>query len=230
VVLACLTGACTTAPAAAAAPPARQEVVALMGTHGVRMAPVLDAQRVAHVSARRPITRGRTVLPVLDHAVDPDGREWLRVRLPGRTLGRRPPPPSGWISASRTRRSSTAWHIVVHVRSRRVVVYRSGRVLRRFRAIVGAPATPTPPGSFFVEENIRLAAEHVGAPFALALSARSRVLQEFAGGPGQIALHGLGNVGGQLGSAVSHGCVRLDDDAITWLAARLEPGAPVSVR
>jgi hypothetical protein len=157
---------------------------------------------VAHVSARRPITGGRTVLPVLGRSVDDDGREWLRVRLPGRTLGRHPPPRSGWISASHTRRSWSAWHVVVEVGSRRVLIYRAGRVLRRYDANVGMTSTPTPRGDYFVEENTR-----VGA-----------------------ALYGLGNVGGELGTVVSHGRVRLADDAITWLAARLEPGVPVSIR
>lgn len=69
----------------------------------------------------------------------------------------------------------------------------------------------------------------VGAPYALALSARSEVLQEFAGGPGQIAIHGTNNVGGVLGSAASHGCVRLDTKAISWLAARIGPGVPVTI-
>ncbi len=69
-----------------------------------------------------------------------------------------------------------------------------------------------------------------GTPFALALSARSNVLQEFAGGPGQTAIHGLGNVGGTPGTAVSHGCVRLDDRSIRWLAARIGPGVPVTIR
>jgi hypothetical protein len=52
---------------------------------------------------------------------------------------------------------------------------------------------------------------------------------EFAGCPGQIALHGLSNVGGVLGTAVSHGCVRLADTAIRWLAARIGPGVPVTI-
>jgi lipoprotein-anchoring transpeptidase ErfK/SrfK len=69
----------------------------------------------------------------------------------------------------------------------------------------------------------------VGAPFALALSARSDVIQEFDGGPGQIALHGLENVGGVLGTAESHGCVRLDTAAMTWLVARIAPGTPVTI-
>jgi lipoprotein-anchoring transpeptidase ErfK/SrfK len=98
-----------------------------------------------------------------------------------------------------------------------------------FRAIVGKGSTPTPRGEFFVEEVIQLPARAVGAPFAFALSARSNVLQEFAGGPGQIGLHGLGNIGGTLGTAVSHGCVRLDNGALRWLITRTGPGTPVTI-
>ncbi len=68
-----------------------------------------------------------------------------------------------------------------------------------------------------------------GGPFALALSARSNVLQEFGGGSGQIALHGLAHLGGTPGTAVSHGCVRLDDPSIRWMAARIAPGVPVTI-
>jgi hypothetical protein len=64
-------------------------------------------------------------------------------------------------------------------------------------AVVGAPSTPTPQGRFFVEESVRMPAGEPGGPFALALSARSNALQEFEGGPGQIALHGLANLGGR---------------------------------
>ena len=80
-----------------------------------------------------------------------------------------------------------------------------------------------------MEESVALSGKQVGGPFALALSARSDVLQEFAGGPGQIALHGLDNIGGVLGTAASHGCVRLADSSMRWLAARIGPGVPVTV-
>ena len=102
--------------------------------------------------------------------------------------------------------------------------------MRTFTAVVGARASPTPRGSFFVEEAIELPAGAVGAPYALALSARSHVFQEFDGGPGQIALHGLMNVGGVLGTAVSHGCVRLANSAMRWLVQRIGPGVPVTIR
>ena len=68
-----------------------------------------------------------------------------------------------------------------------------------------------------------------GAPFALALSARSNVLRQFGGGPGQIAIHGVANLGGTLGTAISHGCIRLGNRSIRWLAARIAPGTPVTI-
>ena len=111
-----------------------------------------------------------------------------------------------------------------------MIVYDRGRAIRVFKAIVGKPSTPTPHGTFFVEESIQLRSTDAGAPFALALSARSNVLQKFDGGPGQIALHGLGNVGGVLGTAVSHGCVRLAGSVMRWLVGRIGPGVPVTIR
>ncbi len=207
----------------------QQAVVALLGGHHARKRPKVNGKLVAFVRARRPITGERTVLPVLAETIDGRGRFWLRVRLPGRALSGKSPPRAGWIRVSNTRSSTTAWHIVIDVSASRVVVYRDGRRLRRYRAIVGKPLTPTPLGEYFVEENVQLPGTAPGAPFALATSARSNVLQEFEGGPGQIALHGLDNLGGQLGTAVSHGCIRLDDSAVTWLAARINPGVPVTI-
>jgi lipoprotein-anchoring transpeptidase ErfK/SrfK len=72
-------------------------------------------------------------------------------------------------------------------------------------------------------------ANAVGAPFAFALSARSNVLQEFEGGPGQIAIHGLENIGGVLGTAESHGCIRVGTPMLTWLVYRIGPGVTVTI-
>ena len=68
-----------------------------------------------------------------------------------------------------------------------------------------------------------------GGPYALALSARSNVFQEFEGGPGQIAIHGRDNLGGILGKAESHGCIRVATASIDWLAARIGAGTPVTI-
>jgi len=203
----------------------RQALVVLLGSHVVMSAPDERSSTLHVVEGRRPITVERTVLPVIGHRSGKDGVRWLRVLLPGRPNGH-----TGWIRKRATVSAFTRWHIVVDTSDRRVTVYNQDRRVRVFKAVVGKPATPTPHGKFFVEEAVQLGAHDVGAPFALALSARSNVLQEYNGGPGQIALHGLGNVGGVLGSAASHGCVRLGNDAMRWLVVRIGPGAPVTIK
>lgn len=217
--------AAAASPAVAAPRPRpTQELVTLDAPHQARAAPTTRSARIASVPAFAPITGGPTVLPVIGHDTGANGTRWLRVLLPGRPNGR-----SGWITRRATTRGSTSWHIVVRTKQRRVAAYRKGRLVRSFSAIVGKPSTPTPHGRFFVEESVRMPSDSAGAPFALALSARSNVLQEFEGGPGQIALHGVANLGGTLGTAVSHGCVRLANPSITWLAARIPPGARVTI-
>lgn len=201
-----------------------QELALLLSIHTVRAAPNRHSARLGVVTMRRPLTAQRTALPVLGHGRGPQGAPWLHVRLPGRPNGH-----TGWIVQRSTARSFTKWRIVVDTSTRLVTVLENGRKTRTFRAVVGKPSTPTPNGHFFVEEAIELRSSDVGAPYALALSARSTVYQEFAGGPGQIALHGLENVGGVLGTAASHGCVRLANDAMRWLVIRIGPGVPVTI-
>ncbi|HWH96048.1 MAG TPA: L,D-transpeptidase [Baekduia sp.] len=223
----CMIAVASLAPPAARAEGVRadepQALVVLLRDHVVRSGPHVDAHRMEVVAARRPLTHVRTVLP-LTRATATGGQPWLRVRLPGRPSGH-----TGWIAAGDTRRASTRWDIGVDLSARRVTVRYAGHVARRFTAIVGKPSTPTPQGSFFVEEGLALGAGAAGGPFALATSARSRVLQEFDGGPGQIALHGMGGLSGTPGTAVSHGCIRLGTRAISWLAARIGAGVPLRV-
>ena len=201
----------------------KQELVSLFSPHKAMSGPTAGSRVLATLKTRRPITDQRTVLPVLGHRTG-NGHRWLLVRLPGRPNGR-----TGWITRRATVLWRTGWHVIVSTSSRRVAVYNHSRRVRIFKAVVGKPSTPTPLGEFFVEESLKLSSSAVGAPFALALSARSTVYQEFAGGPGQIALHGLDNVGGTPGTAVSHGCVRLDSGAMRWLVRRVGPGVPVTV-
>jgi lipoprotein-anchoring transpeptidase ErfK/SrfK len=212
------------APAAASTVPASQPLVVLLSDHVARAEPRARARRLESVDARRPLTGVRTVLPVLGDARHPAGEAWVRVRMPGRPNGH-----TGWIRAERTRRTATAWHLVLDLSARRVIVYRSGRTRHRFLAVVGKPSTPTPRGAFFIEEGVALPS-HTGGPFALATSARSNVLQQFEGGPGQIALHGTYGLAGAPGTAASHGCIRLRTRAITWLAAHVGTGVPLTIR
>ncbi len=187
--------------------------------------PTRASKVIQRVSGTRPITGEQTVLPVIAHAINAaHGTGWLKVLLPGR-----PNSHTGWITARSVTAAITPWQISVRLLTRTVTVRWDGRVRRTFKAVVGKPSTPTPQGRFFVEENVALYRQDVGAPYALALSARSNVLQEFDGGPGQIALHGTNNIGGIPGTAASHGCIRLNTQNITWLAHHIGTGTPVTI-
>jgi lipoprotein-anchoring transpeptidase ErfK/SrfK len=203
---------------------ATQELVVLLDAHKVHQTPAVGSPTVTVLAARGPITGEQTTVPVIARSIAAGGARWLQVMLPGRPNGS-----TGWISQEDTHPLVTAWAVVVDLAARRVNVYRDARRTKSFQAVVGKPSTPTPTGEFFVEETLRMSPAEPGGPFALALSARSNVLQEFEGGPGQIAIHGRENLGGTLGSAASHGCIRLATASIDWLAARIGAGTPVTI-
>jgi hypothetical protein len=169
---------------------------------------------------------GPVRLLVLRSALDRRHRRWLRVRLPERPNDR-----AGWIRADHARVRATGWRVVVSTGARTVTVRRRGRVVRRFAAVVGAPGTPTPHGLFAISERIRQPPGVLG-PWALHLTAHSRVLEDYGGGKGRVAIHGRsgGLLADPLGSARSHGCIRLDNRAVSWLAGRAVEGTPVVVR
>ena len=201
-----------------------QRLAVLLTSHNARSELDNPSATAGTIRAYRPITDEATVLPVVGSATSANGVRWLRVMLPGRPNGRR-----GWIEQQGTKPAETGWHVVVRTSRRRVFVYRLGRLVRSFAAVVGKPSTPTPKGTFFVEESVRMPAGSPGGPFALALSARSDVLREFEGGSGQIAIHGVLNLGGTPGTAVSHGCVRLATSALRWLVTHISAGVPVTI-
>ena len=169
-----------------------------------------------------------TQLLVLDDRRDSAGARWLRVRLPSR-----PNAAAGWVDADHVRLRSNPWRVTVSTRSRTVSVRRAGKLVRHFRAVIGKPGTPTPRGMFAVYERARQPdpSGFIG-PWALHLTAHSDVLENYGGGPGRIAIHGRSGASlrDPLGSARSHGCVRVPNAIIRWMARTLPLGTPVLIR
>jgi lipoprotein-anchoring transpeptidase ErfK/SrfK len=217
-------GLLVTGAAAAEQAPTLQQVVVLEGRVAARAAPDAHARKVALVAARAPLTLTPTALPVVGAASGPNGGSWLRVRLPTRPNGS-----TGWIPASAGLLRTTQWRIVVHRAARRADVFFGTRRRASFSVVVGRRATPTPLGWFFVVEKVRLAPGVTEGPWALPISAYSNVLQTYAGGRGEVGLHGTVGLDEPLGSASSHGCIRFAPRAISWIAARIDPGTPVIV-
>ena len=156
------------------------------------------------------------------------GREWVRLLLPIRPDGT-----TGWIPRANVVLLHTRYWVIVGRRSRTVTIDRGGRRLHRFRAVIGKPATPTPDGLAAIYERDPQP-DRTGflGPWALPLTIFSNVLHNFGGGPGRFAIHGRDGTSllNPLGSAASHGCIRIDNRPITWMAHHLPQGTPVEIR
>ena len=191
------------------------------------------SRSVAHLATRAKWGGGPTQLLVLDSMIVRDParggarRLWVKVALPERPNGS-----AGWVPGDKVALARTRWRVVVSRGRRLATVYRAGRVVRRMRVVVGAPSTPTPLGRFAVYEAIKQADPNgfIG-PWALHLTAHSNVLDNYGGGPGRVALHGRSGASlrDPLGTARSHGCIRMLNSDIRFLARHIGPGTPVRV-
>jgi len=152
------------------------------------------------------------------------GTVWYQVQLP-----RRPNGATGWVRADQIRLAPLAYRVDVSLTHHQASLLRGGQLVRRFPVAVGQPGTPTPAGTFYVMFKLHPPQiSRVYGAFALGLAAWSNVLNQFGTGDGQIALHGTANTW-ELGRDVSHGCVRFDNQAITYLASVLPIGTPVMI-
>ncbi|TDB89284.1 L,D-transpeptidase [Actinomadura sp. 7K534] len=157
--------------------------------------------------------------------VDARDGDWLKVLLPIRPNGS-----TGWIKASDVKISFTSHRVEIDPEAFTFTVFDGDKVLRTGKVATGEGGTPTPPGRFYFTELIKPPDPRgdYGA-YAFGLSGHSPTLKKFAGGPGQLAVHGT-NKASALGGRVSHGCVRVSNDDITWMAQNLAIGTPVIVR
>jgi lipoprotein-anchoring transpeptidase ErfK/SrfK len=166
-------------------------------------------------------------LLVLDAATR-RGRAWVKLLLPVRPNGS-----AGWVPRDRVALRRTGYWIEVRTGARLVTVYREGERLRRFRAVVGAPGTPTPLGLAAVyERNRQPDPGGFLGPWAMPLTILSNVLEDYGGGPGRVGIHGRAGASllDPLGSARSHGCIRIDNRHVSWMAAHVPAGTPVRIR
>jgi lipoprotein-anchoring transpeptidase ErfK/SrfK len=220
---------------ALAADPAKTELPArpsatLSTTAKIMIATNVFGQPGKHIKLQLPTHAswggGPHVLLVLDSRMY-KGKAWLRVALPDRPNGS-----SGWIREDFVRLSTTRWRITINREAHVVTVYRDGRKQRSFQAVIGKPATPTPRGLYAIYEKLAQAdPKGFLGPWALHITAFSDVLFNYGGGPGRVAIHGRDgtSLADPLGSSASHGCVRVDDVNIIWMARVIPLGTPVLI-
>jgi lipoprotein-anchoring transpeptidase ErfK/SrfK len=177
---------------------------------------------------RAPYNGGPVGVLVRDAQQDAAGHLWLNVLLPAR-----PNENWAWIRRNRALLTGTSYRVVVTLRTRRAKLLKAGATQFAWPVVIGAPKTPTPTGRFAVAERVRQEDPDgfIGS-WALHLTAFSNVLDDFGGGPGTIGLHGRGgkSFADPLGSAASHGCLRMDNGVIAAVAKVAREGTPVTIR
>jgi lipoprotein-anchoring transpeptidase ErfK/SrfK len=181
------------------------------------------AALVAKVPARTPEGTTNIVL-LLGRAERRAGRLWVLVRLPGSGQEVR-----GWVP----RRALGGYipvrtRLVVHRDQLTATLLRDGHPVLRAAVGVGAPATPTPSGEFYVRNRLHKYRSPFYGPVAFGTSARSSVASDWPAG-GFVGIHGT-NRPDQLPGRVSAGCIRMANRKIVRLARLMPVGTPVSIR
>lgn len=148
---------------------------------------------------------------------------WVQVQL-----ARRPNGSTGWVRQDDVQLSEDPYALVVTRATNTLDVYRAGKKTASYPVATGTGGTPTPTGRYALTEL--LAPTNAGyGRYAYGTTAFSDVLNSFGGGPGQIGLHGTED-SSSVGTAASHGCVRMHNADITALAELLPLGTPFQVR
>ncbi len=146
---------------------------------------------------------------------------WWQVRLPSR-----PNDTVAWIPAKGLSTKTTAYRIVVSLHHGTMTLRRGRHVVGHWSVGHGRPSLPTPAARTFVMTRFHDPNQSF-SPVIFALGAHSDAMGSFEGGPGTIAIHGWPTYDGRHG-AVSHGCVRVPDGALTALR-KVPNGTPVRI-
>lgn len=153
-----------------------------------------------------------------------DSGGWIRVLLPVRPNGAQ-----GWVKRDAVRLTSHHYKIRVELAAHRLVVTEGESVILDTPVGVGTKDTPTPGGTFYTKELLQ-PPDPNGAygHYTYGLSGFSNVIFNFQGVDGIIGIHGT-NDPSSIGKDVSHGCLRISNEAIDMLAAKLPLGVPVEI-
>jgi lipoprotein-anchoring transpeptidase ErfK/SrfK len=157
---------------------------------------------------------------------DPDA-DRVEVYLPVRPNGS-----TGFVNAGDVTVTTVPYRIEVTLAAHNLKVYDGYDVVVDAPIGVGTSDTPSPGGTYYLKELLQPPNPN-GAygHYAYGLSGFSNVLQSFAGGSGVIGIHGT-NDPSTIGTDVSHGCIRLNNDVVDKMVEDigLPLGTPVEIK
>ena len=148
---------------------------------------------------------------------------WYRVMLPLKPHGQ-----TGYVRAGDVSLRPVRTKVVVDISTRRLTVFDRGKPVLSSRVAIGARSTPTPTGSFYINQRFR---DNPAGPYgwaAIGISAFSEVLHGWPQG-GPVAIHGT-NRPSLLGQPVSNGCIRVSNAVVKRIWRLAPTGTPVRVQ
>jgi lipoprotein-anchoring transpeptidase ErfK/SrfK len=149
-----------------------------------------------------------------------DGQLWYRLSLP-----MRPNNTMGWVVARQVVLHHVSNRILINIALRKLEVLRGNHALYTTTVAVGAPGMETPTGEYYVQVRFHPTDTFLGV-FAFETSAYSK-LSDWPGG-GVVGIHGT-SAPQLLGQAVSHGCVRMSNEAALVLKRLVPVGTPITI-
>ena len=150
--------------------------------------------------------------------------DWLNVDLPERPNGS-----TGWIKRDDVELQTHNFRIEVRLEEFNIKVFEGDDVILDAEVGVARDNTPSPGGEYYTTSLLQPPdPDTVYGTYAYGISAFSETLETFAGGPGQLGIHGT-NDDSTIGTEVSHGCIRLHNEDIEQLVPVLPLGVPVEI-
>jgi lipoprotein-anchoring transpeptidase ErfK/SrfK len=123
----------------------------------------------------------------------------------------------------------TRWRLTADLSARTVAVMHGDERVRTLRVAIGAPSTPTPPGTYAITDKLR------GGPFGrsfgcciLALSGHQPKVRT-GSVDGRLAIHGTDRPD-LVGARASQGCLRARDRDVRWLMRTVPVGTQLTIR
>jgi lipoprotein-anchoring transpeptidase ErfK/SrfK len=137
---------------------------------------------------------------------------------------------SGWIRLAGLRREKTHIRVVASLSSRRMKIQKGCRTLFSTPMAIGAAASPSPRGLFWVTDPtpVPASAPQFGS-YAFGLSTIQPNTPPGWSGGNQMAIHGTNNPS-SIGTPASAGCLRVSEATLTKLRRLLRVGTPVEIR
>jgi lipoprotein-anchoring transpeptidase ErfK/SrfK len=122
----------------------------------------------------------------------------------------------------------TRWHLAADLSARTLTVMHGDQRVRMLRVAIGAPATPTPPGTYAITD--KLPGGPFGASYGCCILALSGHQPKVRTGPidGRLAIHGTDRPD-LVGDRVSQGCLRARNADVRWLMRTVPVGTQLTV-